>query len=187
VARLLVRSVSKLRSIEDIVRLESETLGPDLRMVILTDFIRRTDFPKDKADVKPIKRLGVVPIFEQIRRSGGVSETVREKPVPCGMGFQSLLHRQDADATKPLGRDARATSQTPSHSLSKLGILTGTLTVIPCESCDALRAIAPKLGIEPAELVYTRTPEGRRFLLKARTHSMSRRFQGRSERLKSWQ
>jgi hypothetical protein len=36
-------------------------------------------------------------------------------------------------------------------------------------------------------LVYTRTPEGRRFLLKARTHSMSRSFQSRAERLKSWQ
>jgi hypothetical protein len=37
------------------------------------------------------------------------------------------------------------------------------------------------------EPVYTRTPEGRRFLLKARTHSMSRNFQTRAERLKAWQ
>jgi hypothetical protein len=41
--------------------------------------------------------------------------------------------------------------------------------------------------VGPADLVYTRTPEGRRFLLKARTHSMSRSFQSRAERLKSWQ
>jgi hypothetical protein len=41
--------------------------------------------------------------------------------------------------------------------------------------------------IGPTELVYTRTPEGRCFLLKARTHSMSRSFQSRAERLKSWQ
>lgn len=41
--------------------------------------------------------------------------------------------------------------------------------------------------VGPAELVYTRTPEGRRFLLKARTYSMSRRFQSRAERIKSWQ
>ena len=41
--------------------------------------------------------------------------------------------------------------------------------------------------VGPVGLVYTRTPEGRRFLLKARTHSMSRRFQSRAERLKSWQ
>jgi len=41
--------------------------------------------------------------------------------------------------------------------------------------------------VGPTDLVYTRTPEGRRFLLKARTHSMSRSFQSRAERLKSWQ
>jgi hypothetical protein len=41
--------------------------------------------------------------------------------------------------------------------------------------------------VGPAELVYTRTPEGRRFLLKARTHSMAQTFQKRAERLKCWQ
>jgi hypothetical protein len=41
--------------------------------------------------------------------------------------------------------------------------------------------------VGPVALVYTRTPEGRRFLLKARTHSMARSFQSRAERLKSWQ
>jgi len=41
--------------------------------------------------------------------------------------------------------------------------------------------------VGPTDLVYTRTPEGRRFLLKARTRSMSHSFQSRAERLKSWQ
>jgi hypothetical protein len=41
--------------------------------------------------------------------------------------------------------------------------------------------------VGPADLVYTRTPEGRRFRLKARTHSMSRSLQTRAEHLKSWQ
>jgi hypothetical protein len=41
--------------------------------------------------------------------------------------------------------------------------------------------------VGPTELVYTRTPEGRRFLLKARARSMSQAFQRRAERLKSWQ
>jgi hypothetical protein len=43
------------------------------------------------------------------------------------------------------------------------------------------------LHVGPTELVYTRTPEGRRFLLKARAHSMAQAFQRRAERLKSWQ
>ena len=110
IARLLIRSVSKLRSIEDIVRLESEALGPDLRMVVLTDFIRRADFPRDEADAKPIKRLGVVPIFEQIRRS--------------------------------------------EIGLTRLGILTGTLTVIPSDSCDLLRTIAPAAGVDASDISF---------------------------------
>ncbi len=119
IARLLIRSVSKLRSIEEIVRLEHEALGPDLRMVVLTDFIRRADFPKDRGDTRPIKRLGVVPIFEQIRRS-------------------------EADVTR-------------------LGILTGTLTVVPSESCRSLQAIAPGLGIEPADIDFRPLMHDERF------------------------
>jgi superfamily II DNA or RNA helicase len=104
IARLLIRSASKLRSVEDIVRLECETLGADLRMVILTDFIRRSDFPTDETDLKDPNRLGVVPIFEQLRRS--MAGTIR------------------------------------------LGVLTGTLTVIPSGSCDALRTLAARMALE---------------------------------------
>ncbi len=110
IARLLIRSASKLKSIDDIVRLEGKALGTDLRMVILTDFIRRADFPKDQADVRPVKRLGVVPIFEQVRRSQA--------------------------------------------GIAKLGILTGTMTVVPTDSCDALRTAAPGLGIDPADITF---------------------------------
>jgi len=106
--RLLTRSVSKLKSIEQIVDLESESLGPELRMVVLTDFIRRSDFPKDPTDLKPVKRLGVVPIFEQLRR--------RE------------------------GNEVR------------LGILTGTLTVVPSDAQEQLESIAAQIGIEPGAI-----------------------------------
>jgi superfamily II DNA or RNA helicase len=41
--------------------------------------------------------------------------------------------------------------------------------------------------VGPTELVYTRTPEGRSFLLKARAHSIAQAFQRRAERLRSWQ
>ena len=69
ITKLLVSSASKLESINEIVKIESESLGPDLRMVILTDFIRKEDFPKSSEDIQPLKRLGVVPIFEGLRRS----------------------------------------------------------------------------------------------------------------------
>ena len=41
--------------------------------------------------------------------------------------------------------------------------------------------------VGPTQLVYTRTPEGRSFLLKARARSMAQRFERRAERLRSWQ
>lgn len=70
VKKLLASSVSKLDSIAAIVGLEHRSLGADLRMVILTDYIRKADLPKSVDDVKPLKRIGVVPIFELLRRSG---------------------------------------------------------------------------------------------------------------------
>jgi len=119
IARLLIRSASKLKSIEEIVRIESEVLGPDLRMVVLTDFIRRADFPRDPGDAKPLKRLGVVPIFEQIRRA-------------------------HAETVQP-------------------GILTGTLTVIPAQSQELLRSIAPQVGIDPAGITFRALPHDQRY------------------------
>jgi hypothetical protein len=36
------------------------------------------------------------------------------------------------------------------------------------------------------QLVYTRTPEGRKILLRARTHSLSASFQERTEHVSLW-
>jgi len=104
-AKLLTRSVSKLKSIEEIIEIERGTLAKDLRMIVLTDYIRKEDIPKDSKDLKGLKRLGVVPIFEQIRRSA----------------IDGL----------------------------RLGILTGTLTVIPTESRELLQTIATDSHIDP--------------------------------------
>jgi len=119
IAKLLIRSASKIQSIDDIVRLETQSLGPDLRMVILTDFIRRSDFPSDASDAKPVKRLGVVPIFEQIRRGEG--------------------------------------------DVARLGILTGTLTVVPTGTQETLRAVAPSLGLDPSDIAFKPLPHDPRF------------------------
>jgi hypothetical protein len=43
------------------------------------------------------------------------------------------------------------------------------------------------LRVGPADLAYTRTPEGLRFLLNARARSMAAGFERRAERFKSWQ
>ncbi len=111
VAKVLVSSVSKLNSICEIVRIESNSLACDLRMVILTDFIRKADFPRHEDDLKPLKRIGVVPIFEQIRRSD-----IRD---------------------------------------IKLGVLSGTLVVIPRSSRQLLEDIAAGMGISPGQLRFS--------------------------------
>jgi superfamily II DNA or RNA helicase len=164
VARLLIRSVSKLRSIEDIVQLESDTLGPNLRMVVLTDHIRRADFPKDGADVKPVKRLGVVPIFEQIRRSEAaarlskheIQSTKSETDQPNGASV-SGIGASDLGFVSDLG------FRISNFGAVRPGILSGTLTVIPSDSCEALRITAPRLGLDPADVNFKPLDHDHRF------------------------
>ncbi len=64
----LTANVGKMESIREIARAESESLGSELRMVILTDFIHADDMPTFVDDLRPLNRIGVVPVFERIRR-----------------------------------------------------------------------------------------------------------------------
>jgi hypothetical protein len=176
IARLLIRSTSKLRSIEDIVKLESDGLGPDLRMVILTDHIRRADFPKDEADVKPSKRLGVVPIFEQIRRSTA-AERPSKHPTPNSKSqispkSQTPMTETRAPADQPVSSSSAVGASESVSDLGfgagnfgtvRLGILSGTLTVIPSEARDALQATAPRLDIDPADIDFKPLDHDHRF------------------------
>lgn len=69
VFKLMASSLAKLESIVDIAKAEQDTLGDDLRMVVLSDHIRAGELPnRPDAEFKPAK-LGVVPIFEKLRRS----------------------------------------------------------------------------------------------------------------------
>lgn len=63
-------SAAKLDSIVDIARAEARTMGECLRLVVLSDRIRADELPRDpEAPFAPTK-LGVVPIFEALRRAG---------------------------------------------------------------------------------------------------------------------
>lgn len=102
--KMLTTSVQKLESILEIVKIEQESLGDDLRMVILADYIRKSEMPSGPDDIKPLHKLGVVPIFERIRRN-----------------YSKKI---------------------------KLGILSGTLAVIPTESAERLREICREEKID---------------------------------------
>ena len=63
-------------------------------MVILTDYIRKEDLPKDATDEKPLHRLGVVPIFELIRRRWLKNSSHSEHESPIGILTGSFVVRR---------------------------------------------------------------------------------------------
>ncbi|KAB2809970.1 DEAD/DEAH box helicase family protein [Phaeocystidibacter luteus] len=66
---LLNKSITKLDSIGEIVATEHRALGDKLRMVILTDYIRKEFLAKSESNDFLLTKMGVVPIFESLRRS----------------------------------------------------------------------------------------------------------------------
>ncbi|GAA5025097.1 hypothetical protein GCM10011506_09330 [Marivirga lumbricoides] len=98
--KYLISSLGKLNSIYNITKFESANLKSELRQVILGDFIRK-EYLSDKVE---INKLGVVPIFESLRRKKieGV----------------------------------------------KIGVLTGSLIIIPKSAIGKMTEEAIKFGIE---------------------------------------
>ncbi|MCF2137899.1 MAG: hypothetical protein K9W43_11765 [Candidatus Thorarchaeota archaeon] len=95
--------------IVNIVRVEFETLGPQLRMVILTDFIRRQFLPNNQNELTPLNKIGVIPIFEIIRRAN----------------IKGL----------------------------QIGVLSGSIVILPKNAADSLRKYALAIGIDPSKLI----------------------------------
>lgn len=62
-------SIAKLGSIADIARAEAATLGDALRLVILSDRVRADELPQREDHPFVATKLGVVPIFETLRRA----------------------------------------------------------------------------------------------------------------------
>jgi superfamily II DNA or RNA helicase len=109
--KLLTTSVSKLNSIEQIVRLESQSLKDGLRCVVLTDFIRKSELPAT-ADGQPIfEDIGIVPIFETLRRAD----------LPW----------------------------------TRLGVLSGSLVVVPADVQTEVMQVAASLGIQDRDLQFS--------------------------------
>lgn len=104
--QLMASNLGKLDSIAEIARAEQAALGDGLRMVVLSDHIRAGDLPADAAaEFRPAK-LGVIPIFEHLRRAGVAAE--------------------------------------------RLGVLTGTLVILPRAVLPALQALVAEHGLDPA-------------------------------------
>lgn len=102
--RFLSSSTNKLRSIDHIVDFEHDHLKQDLRMVILTDYIRKEFLVNQSTNSLELNKIGVLPIFEQLRRTN-------ERNV-------------------------------------KVGVLTGSIIIIPVSAFDSFKEVAAKYKIE---------------------------------------
>jgi superfamily II DNA or RNA helicase len=103
VTGFLTSSISKLSGIKEIVDFEYQQLGKDLRMVILSDFIRKEFFIKESENNLELNKIGIIPIFEKLRREN---------------------------------KDNK-----------RIGVLTGSLIIIPVSAYSAFEANAAKIGI----------------------------------------
>ncbi len=101
-ARQLAGSNAKLASVTDILRAESASLSEDLRMAVLTDHVRAAELPRSPGSSYNPQRLGVVPIFETLRKA---------------------------------------------KIEDRLGVLSGSLVIIPASAAEAAREEASMLGI----------------------------------------
>lgn len=68
VSGFLSSSISKLNGIKEIVDFEYKQLGKDLRLVILSDFIRKEFYINASENNLELNKIGVIPIFEKLRR-----------------------------------------------------------------------------------------------------------------------
>lgn len=79
VNKLLSMSKGKIASIVTVVEEEYRNLGEELRLLILTDYIKKEYMPALGDAEKSVNELGVVPIFENIRRkfadNTGITDT----------------------------------------------------------------------------------------------------------------
>lgn len=68
--RTLISSVGKLESIKSIVKNEMSAMGARLRMLVLTDYIKKESLSK-AASAEEFHSVNVVSIFETLRRANG--------------------------------------------------------------------------------------------------------------------
>lgn len=106
--RMMAASLAKLDSIGEIARAEDASLGERLRMVVLSDHVRASELPTTTAAGFAPAKLGVVPIFEHLRRA------------QAGAGL--------------------------------VGVLTGTLVILPRAALPALEALASGRAVGPVAI-----------------------------------
>ncbi len=130
ITKMLIASNGKLGSINDIVNAESKSLGGSLRMLILTDYIKR-DMLKIVGTGEPVAAMGTVPVFESVRRNCGST------PLAVLSGGLVIVPNATADkicaiaeskgiksSLKPLGETGYSEAVFSGSNKNKVAILT---------------------------------------------------------------
>ncbi|MEQ8704343.1 MAG: DEAD/DEAH box helicase family protein [Phaeodactylibacter sp.] len=109
--RRIRQSRSKLEAIGAIAELEYSSMGADLRLLVLTDYIRSEVLPRSELDETEMQKIGVAPIFETLRRTFPIEV--------------------------------------------EIGVLTGSLLILPKLLLPALKAQMQYLGLSESSLMAT--------------------------------
>jgi len=98
--KLLVSSKGKLESIQKIAAFESQSLGEQIRLLVLTDYIK--DNTALLGSGKEITEMGVIPVFELLRRSSpqlktaAVSGRIMIIPNEAADGISTIAKKENA-------------------------------------------------------------------------------------------
>lgn len=84
IEKMLINSRGKCESIKQIVFHEYQNLGENLRLLILTDYIRKEYESSLGDETKVVNNLGVLPFFEQLRRESVNRNRTLKLGVLCG-------------------------------------------------------------------------------------------------------
>lgn len=74
--QILNSSIGKLQAIKEIADFEFSVLKEDLRMVILTDFIKKEYLSNEARNTLSLDKIGAVPIFEKLRRENSQNKKI---------------------------------------------------------------------------------------------------------------
>lgn len=84
IEKMMINSIGKCESIKEIVFHEYASVHDDLRLLILTDYIRK-EYERSLGDeTKDVNNLGVLPFFEQLRRAAVKKKSPIRLSVLCG-------------------------------------------------------------------------------------------------------
>ncbi len=115
-SKILSQSQSKIFAVQTIVNAELHSLGSALRCVVLTDFIRKEYLPTSQ-ETKKYERIGVIPIFEELRKS--LDASTLEKTCVLTGTIVIVPRTQSERITKEiLTRDSNSESSLSFHTYS---------------------------------------------------------------------